>query len=55
MDNVAVHASLGKLKLQHRQLGLMIGDLEVAVQTLEGDGLLSAIDDIALRYSVPAF
>jgi hypothetical protein len=55
MDNQAVQSSIGRLKLQHRQLGMMIGDLEVAVQTLNGDTLLYAIDEIALKYSVPAF
>lgn len=55
MDKSAVQSSLGKLKMQHRQFGLMITDLEDAVNTLEGDALSQAIDDIALRYSVPAF
>lgn len=53
MNNSAVHGALGKLKLEHRQFGLMIGELEVAVQTMEGGDLLNAIDGIAARYNFP--
>jgi hypothetical protein len=53
MVNAVVQESLGKLKMQHRNFGLMIGELEVAVETMDGDALVNAIDDIALRYQFP--
>jgi hypothetical protein len=53
MNNAAIHGALGKLKMEHRNFGLMIGELEVAVQTMEGDALVNAIDDISLRYNFP--
>lgn len=53
MNNAAVQGALGKLKMEHRSFGLMIGELEVAVQTMEGGDLLNAIDDITSRYNFP--
>lgn len=51
MQTATLHGALGKLKMEHRNFGLMIGELEVAVQTMEGDSLINAIDEIACRYN----
>lgn len=53
MNKTAVQTALGKLKADHRSFGLMIGELDVAVQTLDGDALVNAIDDITMRYNFP--
>ena len=51
--NNAAQAALGKLKMDHRNFGLMIGELEVAVQVMDGEALVNAIDDISMRYGFP--
>lgn len=51
--STAVHSSLGQLKREHERFGLMIGELDVAVQTMYGADLLNAIEEITNKYQVP--
>ena len=53
MKNSAMDTALGKLKMDYRNFGLMIGELEVAVESMEGTDLVNAIDQIATRYNFP--
>ena len=53
MNNAAVHSALGKLKMEHRNFGLMIDELDAAVSSFEGEMLCNAIDDITKRYNFP--
>lgn len=46
--------AVNSLKHEHKQFGLMIGELELATDTLEGQDLLNAIDEITRRYNVTA-
>lgn len=49
--NNAVQTAMDQLHMQHRTLGLMLGELDVAVGSLEGEALANAIEDITKRYN----
>jgi len=54
MNNITIQTAMKSLRQQHRTLGLMLQELDVAVETLEGDALVNAIDDITVRYNFVA-
>lgn len=49
MTNAAKKA-VNSLKLEHKQFGLMIDELDHATDALTGQDLLNAIDEITRRY-----
>jgi hypothetical protein len=52
--NQAAMNELQKLRVQHHSLGLMIGELETVVSTMDGLDLINAIDQISARYGTAA-
>ena len=53
MVNHDVKKAFGQLKMEHRSFGLMIDELEGAINTLDGVELLNAMEDIGRRYNHP--
>jgi hypothetical protein len=51
----AVSRALGQMKREHERFGQMIGELDVACHSMEGDMLVNAINEITARYGVPVF
>lgn len=51
--NTSAKSALGRLKIEHRSLGLMISELDTAIDSLEGQELLNAIDTISSKYNFP--
>jgi hypothetical protein len=52
MDKSVAQKALDKMKIDHRNFGLMLGEMEVALLSFEGGELLNAIDDITARYGM---
>lgn len=51
--DASVQRELDQLRRHHTSIGLMIGELEAAAQSCEGEDFLHAIEEITTKYNVP--
>ena len=49
----SVKSAVNRMKLEHKQFGLMIDELDLATDSFEGRELLNAIEEITSRYGCP--
>lgn len=51
MPDKAVRNAMKQLHIQHNTHGKMLGELDLLIESLDGDALVNAMDDVFRRYN----